>query len=45
MVMFPEPYLLFLGNEASTPHAKTAFGLRDSVSLGPRADRGAGGGT
>ncbi len=25
----PRPYLLFLGEEISTPYAKTAFGLRD----------------
>jgi uncharacterized NAD-dependent epimerase/dehydratase family protein len=29
MLMFPEPYLLFLGDETSAPYAKTAFGLRD----------------
>ncbi len=25
----PRPYLLFLGEQTSAPHAKTAFGLRD----------------
>jgi uncharacterized NAD-dependent epimerase/dehydratase family protein len=28
-VTFPEPYLLFLGDETAIPYAKTAFGLRD----------------
>jgi uncharacterized NAD-dependent epimerase/dehydratase family protein len=28
-LLIPKPYLLFLGEEISAPHAKTAFGLRD----------------
>jgi uncharacterized NAD-dependent epimerase/dehydratase family protein len=28
-LVLPQPYLLFLGDTTSAPHAKTAFGLRD----------------
>jgi uncharacterized NAD-dependent epimerase/dehydratase family protein len=40
----PRPYLLFLGEETSPPHAKTAFGLRDwapELCVGEFALRGA----